>query len=194
VCDSCRSLDTDVFFPHRPIGTDPLTTRRSAVSHPAPLESRHSLRCATAQLYAVPPGQSLSTKPRPESRMPVKVTRWPGPGRLPSPCRPHQTEHRSRPGCDPGSGSVLDVASSEGLGHLTVVPPSRLGSIYPPRCLPRELLGPTSPDDFCSLSRPADTSANPDPRRRAAAGLATHDRPPIRAPHPAQRGGGRDAG
>jgi len=113
-------------------------------------------------------GQNLSTKPRPESRMPVKVTRWPDPGRLPSPCRSHRAVLRSRSGCDPGSGSILDVASSEGLGHLAVVPSSRLGPICPPRCLPRGLLGPTSPDDFCSLSRPADTSANPDPRRRAA--------------------------
>lgn len=126
--------------------------------------------------------------------MPVKVTRWPDPGRLPSPCRAHHADSRSRSGCDPGFGSVLDALSSRGLGHLTVVPSSRLGPVCTPRCLPRELLEPTSPDDFCSLSRPADTSANPDPRRRTAENLATSDHPPSRAPHPAQRGGGRDAG
>jgi len=139
----------------------------------------------------------------------VKVTHCPDLGRLPSPgarssrasygrarsslsvvtelspC--HPIPLRLRPRC----GSFHDVPSLEGLGHLAVVPPSGLGLICSPRCLPRELLKPTSPDDFCSLSRPADASANPDPRRRAAARLATNDRPPSRAPHPAQRGGGR---
>jgi hypothetical protein len=31
VCDSCRSLDTDVFFPCRPSDAEPLTTRRPAI-------------------------------------------------------------------------------------------------------------------------------------------------------------------
>jgi hypothetical protein len=134
---------------------------------------------------------NLPREPRPASYVPVKVTHCPDPGRLPSSeprsSRAFPIPLRMRPRC----GSVHDVLSLEGLGHLAVVPPSGLGLICSPRCLPREILMPTSPDDFCSFSRPADTSANPDPRRRAATGLATDDRPPSRAPHPAQRGGGR---
>lgn len=124
----------------------------------------------------------------------MKVTHCPDPGRLPSSeaCSSHASPipPRLRPRCGPAH----DVSSPDGLGHLAVVPPSGPGLTCSPRCLPRELLRPTSPDDFCSLSRPADTSANPDPRRRAASNLATTDRPPSRAPHPAQRGGGRVAG
>jgi len=129
-CDSSRSLDTDVVFPCRPSGTDPLTTRRPCSSRP-PVSSERSLL----------PG------PRPVSHVPVKVTHCPDPGRLPSPgarssrasygrarssfsavtelalC--HPIPLRLRPRCGP----FHDVASLEELGHLAVVPPSGLGLI-----------------------------------------------------------------
>jgi len=65
---------------------NPLTTRHPAGSRPLVSSER-----------------SLPAKPRPESHVPVKVTRWPDPGRLPSPCRLQQAIPRSRPGCDPVS-------------------------------------------------------------------------------------------
>lgn len=40
--DSSRSLDTDVIFPCRPSGTDPLTTRHPAASRPPRLERTES--------------------------------------------------------------------------------------------------------------------------------------------------------
>jgi len=122
--------------------------------------------------------------------MPVKVTRCPDRGRLPSPSQPHRLVGRPRSGCDPG----LDFGSRRPFVRR-VGPPRggsflRASSTRSPRCLPRELLGPTSPDDFCSLSRPADRSANPDPCRHPAGNLAAADRPRASA-HPATAGGGR---
>jgi len=178
---------------------------RAARAVPIPLTTRHP--CDSCP--PVSSEQSLPRGPRPVSHVPVKVTHCSDPDRLPSPgarsSRASYGQARSSPSAvselapdhpiplrlRPRCGPFHDVPSLEELGHLAVVPPSGLGPICSPRCLPRELLGPTSPDDFCSLSRPADASANPDPRRRAAVSVATADRPPSRAPHPAQRGGGR---
>lgn len=71
----------------------------------------------------------MATRPRPVSRMPVKVTRCPDPRRLPSPSQLHQLVGRSRSGCDPGLDSARGVFSSGGSGHLAVVPSSGLAPL-----------------------------------------------------------------
>lgn len=171
-----------------PLGATPAgaSTRtlsfRAARAVPFPLTSRH--RAAAGPPVSSEPG--TPTRPRPVSRVPVKVTRCPDPGRLPSPGSLQQGVCRACSGCDPG------CALGPRLPFIRWVGPPRGGSALrtsltrSPRCLPRELLRPTSPDDFCSLSRPADRSANPDPCRHPADDLATTDRPRTGA-HPAQR-------
>jgi len=95
---------------------------------------------------------------------------------------------RSRSGCDPG----FDLGSRRPFVRRGGPPRGgsslRASPTRPPRCLPRELLRPTSPDDFCSFSRPADVSANPDPCRHPA------ERPCGRRPASCRRAPRRSGG
>jgi hypothetical protein len=113
-------------------------------------------------------------QPEPPSIAAATLTRWfPGPSSGATPIRSGSRRPFTRRGGPPRGGSSLRARSTHAPGA------SRVSSWIP-----------TSPDDFCNLSRPADTSANPDPRAASADILANADHPQVgRAPRTA--GGGR---
>jgi hypothetical protein len=113
-------------------------------------------------------------QPEPPSIAAATLTRWfPGPSSGATPIRSGSRRPFTRRGGPPRGGSSLRARSTHAPGA------SRVSSWIP-----------TSPDDFCNLSRPADTSANPDPRAASADILANADHPQVRRA-PRTAGGGR---
>jgi hypothetical protein len=148
--------------------TDPATKlsprRCPAVSRPAPRVSREGsarfpIRTAFRRRGPPSPGGS-----------------WPRDFHPAAGGRARARPPRSRSGCDPGA-----VRSSPSF-HPRRPSTSRWLSAFRPSPLARtgvcqlELLGPTTPDDFCSCQRPTDAAASPNPRRAPAYVLADYDR------------------
>ena len=114
-------------------------------------------------------------QPEPPSIAAATLTRWfPGPASGATPTWSGSRCPFVRRAGPPHGGSSLQARSARDSRFLR----------------PSDLLDPTSPDDFCNLSRPADTPANPDPRLQ----FSRHScecRPPQDGRTPRTAGGGR---
>lgn len=132
-----------------------------------------------------------ASRSRPVHTRPVKVPRLSNPNRLPSPLPPSPGGSPVPPRVRPRLGPAHDVPFVRRAGPPHGGSSLRARSTRDPRLFrPSDLLDPTSPDDFCNLSRPADTPANPDPRLQ----FSRHScecRPPQDGRAPRTAGGGR---
>lgn len=141
MCDSCRSLDTDVLFPCRPNDADPLTIRRRAVGGPL-VSSEPARRRGLGRSTRTREGHALA-QPEPPSIAAATFTKWfPGASSGATPIRPGSRHPFTRRGGPPRGGSSLRARSTHAPGASRVSSwirrrPTTSAVCYDPRTRPR---------------------------------------------------------
>jgi hypothetical protein len=110
-CDSSRSLDTDVVFPCRPSGTDPLTTRHPAGSCPPRLKRTESTFETETGFTRAREGHALPRSGPPSIVRGVLITRFPDPAPAATPVRSGSRRLFTRWVGPPRGGSSLRARS-----------------------------------------------------------------------------------